>query len=159
MKKTFLEKRFWTKKLSLSLCIVLTAATALFATGCNDNSDKETQQKQQEEQSGEKDTDVQVIGEGQTRFAFTVVDGEGKEAFFEVNTDETTVGAALLDCGLIEGDEGEFGLYVTKVNGIEADYEADGTYWAFYVNDEYASAGVDMTDIAEGDTYMFKVEK
>lgn len=157
MKKTFLEKRFWTKKLSLSLCIVLTAATALFATGCNDNSDKETQQKQQEEQS--KAPDVKVIGEGKTQFDFTVVDGEGKETFFDVNTDETTVGAALLDCGLIEGDEGEFGLYVKEVNGIKADYDVDGTYWAFYINDEYASTGVDMTDITEGDTYMFKVEK
>ena len=49
--------------------------------------------------------------------------------------------------------------YVKKVNGITADYDADQTYWAFYVNGEYATAGVDSTTIEEGATYSFKVEK
>ena len=35
----------------------------------------------------------------------------------------------------------------------------DRTYWAFYVNGEYASTGVDSTPVNEGDTYEFKVEK
>jgi len=35
----------------------------------------------------------------------------------------------------------------------------DQTYWAFYINGEYASTGVDSTNIEEGSTYTFKVEK
>ena len=70
-----------------------------------------------------------------------------------------TVGDALLDLGLIEGDEGDFGLYVKKVCGIEAVYEKDKTYWAFYVNGEYAMSGVDTTDVEAGAEYAFKVEK
>lgn len=50
-------------------------------------------------------------------------------------------------------------LYVKTVNGITADYDTDQTYWAFYVNGEYASTGVDSTPVNEGDTYEFKVEK
>ena len=52
----------------------------------------------------------------------------------------------------------DYGLYVKEVNGITADYDVDGTYWAFYINDEYASTGVDSTNITEGDNYSFKVE-
>ena len=44
------------------------------------------------------------------------------------------------------------------VNGITADYDTDGVYWAFYVNGEYASTGVDSTPITQGDAYSLKVE-
>ena len=81
------------------------------------------------------------------------------ETNFEVHTDKTTVGEALLDVDLIAGDESEYGLYVKTVNGITADYDVDQTYWAFYVNGEYASTGVDATAIEAGATYSFKVEK
>ena len=59
---------------------------------------------------------------------------------------------------MIEGDESEYGLYVKTVNGITADYDADGVYWAFYINDEYAQTGVDSTPITEGDRYAFRIE-
>lgn len=81
------------------------------------------------------------------------------DASFEIHTDKTTVGEALLDVDLITGETSEYGLYVKTVNGITADYDADQTYWAFYVNGEYATAGVDSTTIEEGATYSFKVEK
>ena len=100
-----------------------------------------------------------ILGEGNTVFMFTVVDGEGNESLFEIHTDKEIVGDALAELGLIEGEESEYGLYVKKVNGITADYETDGTYWAFYINGGYAMSGVDTTPITEGEAYMFKVEK
>ena len=45
------------------------------------------------------------------------------------------------------------------VNGITADYETDGTYWAFYIDGEYAMTGVDATEINEEAVYTFVVEK
>ena len=81
------------------------------------------------------------------------------ENAFEIHTDKEIVGEALLELELIEGEEGDFGLFVKAVNGIVADYDVDGTYWAFYVNGEYAMSGVDTTIIEEGTSYMFKVEK
>lgn len=103
--------------------------------------------------------EVEVLGEGKTMFLFTVVDKDGNETNFEIHTDKEIVGEALLDLELIAGDEGEFGLYVKTVNGITADYDVDQTYWAFYVDGEYAMTGVDATNIEEGKTYSFKVEK
>ena len=147
MRKTELKKI-----LSLILCIVLIAVTALFAAGCSDKTDIEAPPVSE---SG----NVTVLGEGATAFDLTVVDAEGAETFFTVNTDETTVGDALLALELIAGDESEYGLYVKTVNGITAEYEVDGTYWAFYINGEYATSGVDTTDIADGAVYALKVEK
>ena len=141
------------KSLSVLFCMMLFVAMALCISGCDD---KQTEEAQSEETSVEEITE---LGEGKTQFLFTVVDKEGAETFFEIHTDKEIVGDALLELGLIEGEEGEFGLFVKLVNGIVADYEVDKTYWAFYVNGEYAMSGVDTTIIEEGTSYMFKVEK
>lgn len=145
----------FTKSLSFVLSVVLIAAIALFTVGCNDekNNDLGDQGATTTIENGA------VYGEGEKSFTFTVVDGEGKEVSCEVKTDKTVVGEALLDLGLIEGEDGDYGLYVKTVNGIMADYNVNGTYWAFYIDGEYAMSGVDMTDIVEGSTYTFKVEK
>ena len=153
------------KKLSLILCIVLIAAMALFTTGCNDNSstgEKESPKATQETTDDIETTetsDVKVLGEGATEFFFNVTDNAGKETKFEIHTDKTVVGDALIELELISGEAGDYGLYVKQVNGITADYDVDGTYWAFYINGEYAMTGVDTTDITKGATYSFKVEK
>ena len=103
-------------------------------------------------------SDGDVVGEGSASFPLTIVDRDGNAISITVNTDAETVGQALLDNGIVEGEEGDYGLYIHSVNGIRAVYEEDATYWAFYVNDAYAMTGVDMTPIAEGESYMLKVE-
>lgn len=137
------------KLLSILLCIALIAALALSTVGCS---------------SKKNDTASAApaavsMGEGETMFLFNVVDPDGKESSFEIHTDEKTVGAALLSLGLIAGEDSEFGLYVKTVNGVTLDYAADGSYWALYVDGEYASTGVDSTDITAGATYTFKAAK
>ena len=163
--------------LSNILCMVLIVAAALFTNGCNGStgkpaasgteaevstgkaeSDAESSQNEDAVAGANAETGESVLGEGDTKFDFIVVDQDGNETKFEIHTDKETVGEALLELGLIDGEESEFGLYVKTVNGITADYDADGVYWAFYVNGEYAQSGVDSTAITEGDTYSFKVE-
>ena len=78
---------------------------------------------------------------------------------FTINTDKKTVGEALVENDLISGDEGAFGLYVKKVNGIVADYDVNQSYWAFYINGEMAMTGVDMTDIDETAIYRLEYAK
>ena len=141
------------KLLSFILCMVLIAAMALIASGCNANKNDPADTTEQPKVEATK------LGEGQTTFNFTVVDKDGNETKFEIKTDKTLVGEALQELNLIEGEPGAYGLYVKKVNGISADYDVDKTYWAFYVNGEYAVSGVDTTTIEAGATYTFKVEK
>ena len=143
MKRNSLKK--W---LSVIGCMVLIAALALTTTGCGSKEEAPAP-------VGENNAPVEVLGEGATVFQFSVVDLEENETKFEIHTDETTVGAALMKLGLIEGEDGPYGLYVMKVNGIEAIYENDGSYWAFYENGEYGLTGVDMTDIDPSVAYSF----
>ena len=58
-----------------------------------------------------------------------------------------------------EGTDSEYGLYITAINGITADYNSDGAYWAIYVNDEYGMYGADQQPVADGDKYSFVYEK
>lgn len=136
------------------LCMALFLAVVLTAAGCAQNTEGETDTAKQQ-----KSGDITILGEGAQSFDFSVSDLDQNVTWFEIHTDETVVGAALSAVGLIEGEEGPFGLYVKTVNGIPADYDKDKTYWAFYVNDEYAVSGVDQTEIKEGDSYSFKIEK
>ena len=92
-------------------------------------------------------------------FVFKVVDLDGSEKSFDITTDAKTVGEALVAEKLISGTEGDYGLMVDTVNGIKYEYNADGAYWAFYVNGEYAMSGVDTTDIVDGTTYSFVATK
>ena len=120
---------------------------------------EDTQAEEQTTEQTDAQTDATVLGEGQTVFTFNVTDADGNETNFEIHTDKETVGEALLELDLIAGEDSEYGLYVKTVNGITADYDKDQTYWAFYVNGEYAQTGVDSTNVTAGDTYSFKVEK
>lgn len=91
-------------------------------------------------------------------FTFEVVDPEGNTKSFDITSDKATVGEALMDEGLISGEDGPYGLYVKTVNGLTLDYETDGKYWAFYVNGEYGMSGCELTEIEDGATYAFKAE-
>ena len=152
------------KKLtSFILCMVLIVAMALGTTGCNGSTGKDTSSSvgtevNQQTDSNASEAGATVLGTGSTEFSLAVVDQEGSETQFEIHTDKKTVGEALLELGLIAGEESEYGLYVKTVNGITVDYDKDGAYWAFYINGEYASSGVDSTEITEGESYSFKVE-
>ena len=154
MKKTNLLSRIS----SLLLCIVLIAAMALSLGACAADDAKNLDVKESERPQ-QVQQDENIVGEGDISFKFIVVDADGKETEFTVKTDADTVGKALLNANLIAGEDGEYGLYVKTVNGITADYDTDGSYWAFYINGEYATTGVDSTEIEDGATYTFKVEK
>ena len=149
-------KKFRNRQLPLILCVMMIAAMAFCTAGCNGGKDDAASGSGTE---GSVQADGSVLGEGETMFTFTVVDEKGDEMEFEIHTDKKTVGEALLDVGLIAGEEGEYGLFVKTVNGITVDYEEDGAYWAFYIGDEYATTGVNATDIEEGASYSFKIEK
>lgn len=148
------------KALSSILCAVLIVAMALVTSGCGDKDERETAIAEETvSEEAELFADGSELGEGEKEFLFTATDLDGNETNLTIHTDKETVGEALLELGVIDGEDGQYGLYVKEVIGITADYDEDGTYWAFYVNGEYAMSGVDQTKIAENESYAFKVEK
>ncbi len=150
-----MKTTFQKKTLAFILCMVLTVAMALSTTGCNGSSNDTPSASAADTGNT---ADVTVLGEGSTSFAFSVTGTDGSVTSFEIHTDQTSVGEALLELELIAGDDSEYGLYVKTVNGITLDYDKDGKYWAFYVNGEYATSGVDTTQITDGASYAFKAE-
>ena len=137
------------KKYVLSICILLIFLISFSACGNN---------------TAENSTDVDIsssaviLGEGKTNFDFIVADADGSQTHFNISTNKKMVGDALKEHNLIEGEEGQFGIYVKTVNSVTYDYDKDGKYWAFYVDGEYAVKGVDKTEIKKGSVYMFKAE-
>ena len=92
-------------------------------------------------------------------FKVVVTDLDGNETAFEYTSSAASVGEALVAEGLIEGHETEYGLYIDTVNGITADWDNDQTYWAFYINGEYATTGIDGTEIVADTTYGLTLTK
>lgn len=150
---------------SLCICILLVAAVALFTTACSNNNVTSGNISSGNASNGNvSDGDsisqsISTYGIGENSFTFCVSDTEGKEQYFNISTDKTTVGEALSELGFIEGEEGPYGIYVKTVNGTTLDYETDGMYWAFYINTEMSATGADMTDIVNGEVYRFVATK
>lgn len=131
----------------LLLVFVLALLVAAVAAGCGEG-DAE-------------DTRAVIPGGDQYAYNFTlkVVGADGKTKTCPVVTNCETVGEALIDAGLIEGEDGPYGLYVKKVCGESADYDVNGTYWALYVGGEYSTQGVDKLKCADVTEVEFRVEK
>ena len=137
------------RKFKNAVSIILAVAFVLALVSCN-----KTEKDLWESANYLEDTE---FGSGAKTVTVEVKAGE-KQVTFTVKTDKDTVGAALLEHGLIAGEDSQYGLYVKVVNGMTADYDIDQSYWAFYTNGEYA-LGVDNTEITEGATYQFEYTK
>ncbi len=168
MKKNTLKKIFQSMSFSVLIATMVLTFTACGNKGATQ--EPQVQEESVESISGEKTTEeteqlepVGVIGtdigEGELGFTFEVKHEDGMVTYYNVSTDATTVGEALLGVELIAGDDSEFGLYVKTVDGVTIDPDMESKYWAFYENGEMASTGVDQTEIVEGATYAFAVEQ
>jgi len=146
--------------IAIILAIILIAIIRIILVTLGFGNDAETPQNPISQSSVDAPpVTVTDIGHGEVVFRFEVIDNEGVVAAWNVSTDDETVGAALLTAGLISGETSAYGLLVTEVNGIAAVYDTDKAYWAFYVDGEYATAGVDATQIERDKTYAFVYTK
>ena len=140
------------KKISAFL---LTVLMIFSLCACNKNSGQEIPRT-----SSAADSSPEFVekGNGATSFLFTVVFDDGKESHYKIRTDKATVGEALQELGIVSGEEGPYGLYVTCVDGETHKYEDDGKFWAFYDGENMASTGVDKTPIKADGSYSLKVQ-
>lgn len=129
------------------LIIILTAVSVLFCLASCKKVKKEIWKDALYTENTE-------IGEGDKTVTFTVT-ALDKSVTFTVNTDKETVGEALSEHNLLEGEQGPYGLYVKKVNGMRADYEKDNAYWSFMIDGEASTEGVDLTELEDEGNYGF----
>ena len=138
------------KTLSIALSILMLLC---FFTACANNSTSSD-----DPWSDAVYTENKELGEGEKTIEFKIIVNE-HSVTFTIHTDATLLSDALLEHKLIEGDAGEYGLYVKKVNGILADYDKNKAYWGLSINGEYAMTGVDGTEIVDGGKYEFTFTK
>ncbi len=94
-----------------------------------------------------------ATSEGGKTITVYVVHSDESSVTFTYTTDEEYLGAVLVNEGLVEGEDSDYGLYITTVDGETADYSVDCSYWALYEGDEYAMQGADSTTISDGDEF------
>ena len=93
--------------------------------------------------------DVQA---GSKEICVTVVHGNGSTKDLKFRTDAEFLGTALDEQKLIEGDEGEYGIFITAVDGETADASKE-QWWNITKGGEMLMTGVSMTPIADGDCF------
>lgn len=97
---------------------------------------------------------------GSKDITIEVVNKEQQSTSYELSTTAEFLRQAMEETeGLtFSGAESEYGMMVDTVNGETADYNADGAYWSFYVNDTYCNYGIDTQPVLDGDKFSIKYE-
>jgi hypothetical protein len=123
--------------LLLGLSLILMFA---FATACS------------KKESAEETTAV-------TEKAYTleIVSRDGSSKSYEGSTSQEFLKGAMDELA----EKGDFSYeeadgMITTINGERADYNADGAYWAIYVNGDYGQFGADQQPVSDGDAYKFE---
>ena len=90
---------------------------------------------------------------GGKEITVTVVHKDGTEKVFEYATDAEYLGEVIVSEGLVNGEEGPYGLYFDTVDGETADWNVDQSYWSILIGEEYATVGADSIVLTDGGEY------
>ena len=140
------------KQIKITLALLLCLSSLFCLVACFDKGDatgvweNATYRSDKEFGKGSKTVEVEVIVEEQS-------------VTFTVRTDKEMLGEALMEHGLIDGEQGAYGLYVKVVNGMTADYDVNQRYWSFSKNGEGLMTGVDMEAVEDGAHYEITYAK
>lgn len=91
-------------------------------------------------------------GDGLVQFSVIVVHGDKSEEIFLYEVQPGKLGKTLEEKGLISSEGADAGMFHT-VDGEKADWNVNKSYWAFYINNEYALKGIYDTNIEDGQNY------
>lgn len=96
--------------------------------------------------------------EGSKTIVIEVVDNEQKRMSYNVKTDAEYLRQAMEEAEGLEfsGTESEYGMMVSIVNGVTADYNVNGAYWSFSVNGGYCNYGIDTQPVLDGDIFCIE---
>jgi hypothetical protein len=89
---------------------------------------------------------------GEKTIVVQVVHGDQSTKDFTCQTDADTLGEVLVEEKLAQGEEGPTGLFVTVVDGEEAQ-DSLRQWWCVTKDGEMLNTGVSSTPIADGDHF------
>lgn len=89
---------------------------------------------------------------GEKEIGIMVFHGDGSINTFSYETEASYLAEVLLEEGLVEGENGTYGLYITTVDGEAADADK-GEWWCITKNKEQVNSGADGLALADGDHF------
>ncbi len=93
-------------------------------------------------------------GSGAKTITMLVTHGNGSTHTYTLHTDAATLGEALLQEEIIAGQDSQYGLFVTTVDGETAN-DANQEWWCLTKGGQEWMNGVDTTQITDGEAYEF----
>lgn len=92
------------------------------------------------------------VSEGDKEVTIQVIHGDASVREFEIETSAEYLAEALVENGIVEDDQGAYGLYILTADGETAN-EADQQWWCITRGGESLMTGASETPIADGETY------
>ena len=93
---------------------------------------------------------------GSKAYSVTVVHKDGTVKDFAYRTDAEYLAEALLEEGLVAGEESQYGLTIITVDGEDAVWDTDNAYWAIWVGEEMAMTGASEIPVYDGSNYKLE---
>lgn len=112
----------------------------------------DTAPKTDPEQSGSTQQQTEDGEKKGNTFTLVVVHGDKAEKTFTITSEKPYLSGALIDEGIITDEGLETGMYFT-VDGETSDWNANKSYWAVYVGDDYANYGMNDLPIEQDAVY------
>ena len=103
---------------------------------------------------------AQGTTQGSKSITLSIVYGDGSRDDYEHHTDAEYLMDAANEIKelTIEGSGEGASFYIDAVNGVTADYNADGAYWAIYVDGAYGNYGIMEQPVTDGGSYEIRYE-
>ena len=95
---------------------------------------------------------------GEKEVEITVVHGDESQTTFTYDTDAEYLGEVMQDVELVEGEKGEFGLFIKTADGETAD-ESKQQWWCITKGGEQVNTSADTTPIQDGDKFELTLKE
>ena len=95
---------------------------------------------------------------GEKEISVVVVHANREEKTFTYQPDAEYLGAVLTENKLVEGSQGEYGLFITTVDGETAD-DSKQQWWCITKGGEMVNTSADQTPIADQDQFELTLKE
>lgn len=96
--------------------------------------------------------------EGEKHITVTVIHGDQTENVFEFDTDAKYLGEVLESENLVDGESGEYGLFITTVDEETAD-DSKQQWWCITKGGEQVNTSADQTPVSDGDAFELTLKE
>lgn len=90
--------------------------------------------------------------QGEKEIELEVVLADGSSKTHQMKTNQEYLGDALDEAGFVQGQEGDFGLFIQTVDGVTAE-DTNQEWWCLTKGGEQVNTSVDQTPIRNGEHY------